>query len=197
MRQVGDIGRMVDEFSAFARMPKPMMERRDLREVVREAVFLQEVGSPDIRFKLDAPGGAGPGRDRSPPGRPGADQYREERHRGDRGAPAEQRAWAGDDHGSRSCSEDGNAVVEVEDNGKGLPREGPRAAARALYDDAREGDRARPRHRPEDHGGARRRASSCSTRDASRTADAGRWSVCPSRYDRSGGHRRAIRHCLA
>ena len=55
VRQVGDIRRMVDEFSAFARMPKPMMEKRDLREVVREAVFLQEVGSPGIRFKLDVP----------------------------------------------------------------------------------------------------------------------------------------------
>ena len=33
---------------------------------------------------------------------------------------------------------------------------GPRAAARALHDDAREGHRARSRHRAEDHGGARR-----------------------------------------
>jgi two-component system nitrogen regulation sensor histidine kinase NtrY len=55
VRQVGDIRRMVDEFSGFARMPKPIMERRDLREVVREAVFLQEVGSPNIRFQLDLP----------------------------------------------------------------------------------------------------------------------------------------------
>jgi two-component system nitrogen regulation sensor histidine kinase NtrY len=55
VRQVGDIRRMVDEFSGFARMPKPIMESRDLREVVREAVFLQEVGNPNIRFKLDLP----------------------------------------------------------------------------------------------------------------------------------------------
>lgn len=55
VRQVGDIRRMVDEFSAFARMPKAEMELRDLREVVREAVFLQEVGNPDIRFQLDNP----------------------------------------------------------------------------------------------------------------------------------------------
>jgi two-component system nitrogen regulation sensor histidine kinase NtrY len=55
VRQVGDIRRMVDEFSGFARMPKPVMERRDLKEVVREAVFLQEVGNPDIRFRLDLP----------------------------------------------------------------------------------------------------------------------------------------------
>jgi two-component system nitrogen regulation sensor histidine kinase NtrY len=55
VRQVGDIRRMVDEFSGFARMPKPVMERRDLNEVVREAVFLQEVGNPNIRFRLDLP----------------------------------------------------------------------------------------------------------------------------------------------
>lgn len=55
VRQVGDIRRMVDEFSGFARMPKPVMEDRDLKEVVREAVFLQEVGNPNIRFKLELP----------------------------------------------------------------------------------------------------------------------------------------------
>ena len=55
VRQVGDIRRMVDEFSGFARMPRPIMERRDLREVVREAVFLQEVGNPNIKFRLDLP----------------------------------------------------------------------------------------------------------------------------------------------
>jgi two-component system, NtrC family, nitrogen regulation sensor histidine kinase NtrY len=55
VRQVGDIRRMVDEFSGFARMPRPIMEDRDLREVVREAVFLQEVGSPNIRFNLELP----------------------------------------------------------------------------------------------------------------------------------------------
>jgi two-component system nitrogen regulation sensor histidine kinase NtrY len=55
VRQVGDIRRMVDEFSGFARMPKPVMEHRDLKEVVREAVFLQEVGNPNIRFKLELP----------------------------------------------------------------------------------------------------------------------------------------------
>jgi two-component system, NtrC family, nitrogen regulation sensor histidine kinase NtrY len=55
VRQVGDIRRMVDEFSGFARMPKPIMEDRDLNEVVREAVFLQEVAKPNIRFKLELP----------------------------------------------------------------------------------------------------------------------------------------------
>jgi len=55
VRQVGDIGRMVDEFSSFARMPKPTFEARNLSEAIREAVFLQEVSNPDIHFTVDLP----------------------------------------------------------------------------------------------------------------------------------------------
>jgi two-component system nitrogen regulation sensor histidine kinase NtrY len=55
IRQVSDIGRMVDEFSAFARMPKPQMEPHDVREIVREAVFLFQVSRPEIKFELDLP----------------------------------------------------------------------------------------------------------------------------------------------
>lgn len=53
IRQVGDIGRMVDEFSAFARMPKPDMKLLDLREALREASFLVEVSRSDIAFTRD------------------------------------------------------------------------------------------------------------------------------------------------
>jgi two-component system nitrogen regulation sensor histidine kinase NtrY len=53
IRQVGDIGRMVDEFSAFARMPKPEMTVMDLREPLREASFLIEVSRSDIAFERD------------------------------------------------------------------------------------------------------------------------------------------------
>jgi two-component system nitrogen regulation sensor histidine kinase NtrY len=55
IRQVSDIGRMVDEFSAFARMPKPVMKLHDIREIVREAVFLFQVSRPEIEFELDLP----------------------------------------------------------------------------------------------------------------------------------------------
>lgn len=51
IRQVEDIGRMVDEFSAFARMPKPEMKLLDLREPLREASFLVEVSRSDIAFE--------------------------------------------------------------------------------------------------------------------------------------------------
>lgn len=53
IRQVGGIGRMVDEFSAFARMPKPEMHELDLRDTLREASFLIEVSRNDIRFEHD------------------------------------------------------------------------------------------------------------------------------------------------
>jgi two-component system, NtrC family, nitrogen regulation sensor histidine kinase NtrY len=55
IRQVGDIGRMVDEFSSFARMPAAVMERDDITRVVREAVILQRVSSSDITFDVNLP----------------------------------------------------------------------------------------------------------------------------------------------
>ena len=53
VRQVDDIKRMVDEFSRFARMPKPVMTSEDVADTVRQVVFLQRVGSPDIDIELE------------------------------------------------------------------------------------------------------------------------------------------------
>tara|TARA_R110002110_G_scaffold85499_6_gene222415 strand:+ start:1200 stop:3563 length:2364 start_codon:yes stop_codon:yes gene_type:complete len=55
IRQVNDIGRMVDEFSSFARMPSASMKTLDIGEVLRQTVFLQRVGHPDIEYQLDLP----------------------------------------------------------------------------------------------------------------------------------------------
>jgi two-component system nitrogen regulation sensor histidine kinase NtrY len=55
VRQVGDIGRMVDEFSSFARMPTPVMRRENAQELLQQAVFLQRVGHPEISFDTTAP----------------------------------------------------------------------------------------------------------------------------------------------
>ena len=52
IRQVGDIGRMVDEFSSFARMPQPVMERHDLLELCRQSIFLQKTSFPGIEFSF-------------------------------------------------------------------------------------------------------------------------------------------------
>ena len=55
VRQVRDIGRMVDEFSAFARMPQPLIKPADISRVVREALILQTSARPDLRFEIDLP----------------------------------------------------------------------------------------------------------------------------------------------
>jgi two-component system nitrogen regulation sensor histidine kinase NtrY len=52
IRQVGDLRRMVDEFSSFARMPKPVFEEESLFDIARQALFLHEVAHPAIRFSL-------------------------------------------------------------------------------------------------------------------------------------------------
>ena len=53
VRQVDDIKRMVDEFSRFARMPKPVMEKEDVADAVRQVVFLQRVGNADIDIDVE------------------------------------------------------------------------------------------------------------------------------------------------
>ena len=53
VRQVDDIRRMVDEFSRFARMPKPVIEGEDVADTVRQAVFLMRVGNPDIDISAE------------------------------------------------------------------------------------------------------------------------------------------------
>jgi len=53
IRQVDDIKRMVDEFSKFARMPKPVIAAEDVADTVRQAVFLMRVGNTDIDIDID------------------------------------------------------------------------------------------------------------------------------------------------
>lgn len=55
IRHVGDIGRMVDEFSSFARMPQAVFEEHDIREIVREAVILFQMSRPEIEYIIDMP----------------------------------------------------------------------------------------------------------------------------------------------
>ncbi|SEM60493.1 two-component system, NtrC family, nitrogen regulation sensor histidine kinase NtrY [Sphingomonas gellani] len=53
IRQVGDLRRMVDEFSSFARMPKPVFKAEPVLDTVRQAMFLHEVAHPGVRFVID------------------------------------------------------------------------------------------------------------------------------------------------
>ncbi len=54
IRQVGDLRKMVDEFSSFARLPKPIFRAEDPVDLARQALFLQEVARPDITFVFAA-----------------------------------------------------------------------------------------------------------------------------------------------
>jgi len=57
IRQVADLRRMVDEFSNFARMPKPVFRDENVHDIARAALFLHEVAHPGISFSLDPPSG--------------------------------------------------------------------------------------------------------------------------------------------
>jgi two-component system nitrogen regulation sensor histidine kinase NtrY len=57
IRQVGDIGRMVDEFSAFARMPQATLRPENLSEICLQAVFLERNRHPEIAYSIQAPDG--------------------------------------------------------------------------------------------------------------------------------------------
>ncbi len=55
IRQVGDLRRMVDEFSNFARMPKPVFREENVHDIARTSLFLHEVAHPGISFSLEPP----------------------------------------------------------------------------------------------------------------------------------------------
>lgn len=55
IRQVADIGRMVDEFSSFARMPQPEIRVENISELCRQAVFLEQNRDDDICYEIDIP----------------------------------------------------------------------------------------------------------------------------------------------
>ncbi len=53
IRQVGDLRNIVDEFSSFARMPKPVLRQESLTDIVGHAIFLHEVAHPEIEFVFE------------------------------------------------------------------------------------------------------------------------------------------------
>lgn len=125
IRQVGDIGRMVDEFSSFARMPRPTVQPEDVKELCQQALFLQRSGNQDIRYAASLPEHAVPlSCDRRQVGQvltnilKNAAEAIEGREAGE-GQVLPQGEI------SLSLTEDGPVVrVVVEDNGRGLPKEG-------------------------------------------------------------------------
>jgi two-component system nitrogen regulation sensor histidine kinase NtrY len=122
IRQVGDIGRMVDEFSSFARMPRATLEPHDMAEVVCEALVLQRVAAGDIGFQVDVP----EGKIVFPFDRrlvtqaitnlvKNAREAIEQRLQSEPAPPGEIAVSL--------TQADGKVVIEVADNGSGLPKE--------------------------------------------------------------------------
>jgi two-component system, NtrC family, nitrogen regulation sensor histidine kinase NtrY len=124
IRQVTDIGRMVDEFSSFARMPAPQMAPEDLGELVRQAVFLQRVAFPDITISINGP--AAPLREICDRRLVTQALTNILKNAGEAIAARRELASNGPYQGKilvQIRTEDGATVIEVIDNGCGLPRE--------------------------------------------------------------------------
>ena len=120
VRQVDAIRQMVDEFSAFARMPAPKFAEQDAVELIRAAVFAQRVAAADIEITLEEPKG---------PVRVTADEHMMAQAltnvlKNATEAIAARRAGGGRAKGrlrARLVSDDAGVAFEVEDNGVGLP----------------------------------------------------------------------------
>ncbi|NNE22051.1 MAG: PAS domain-containing sensor histidine kinase, partial [Rhizobiales bacterium] len=122
IRQVGDIGRMVDEFSSFARMPSAVLETNNLATVVREAMILQKASLPEVEFTSEFP-----------EGRIEADFDRRLITQAvinlvkNALEAIEARQEAGDDNGAHIkvavSHHDDKVQIDIADNGIGLPKE--------------------------------------------------------------------------
>jgi two-component system nitrogen regulation sensor histidine kinase NtrY len=121
IRQVGDIGRMVDEFSSFARMPKPAFVTGNLAESIRESVFLISVAHPEISFSVDLPEGPLTGRFDARLMGQALTNVVKNATEAVGAVPADKRGQGKISVVART--EDSSIVVDVIDNGIGLPRE--------------------------------------------------------------------------
>ena len=124
VRQVGDLRRMVDEFSNFARMPKPVFREENVHDIARQALFLHEVAHPAITFTLDPPNGdfrmVGDRRQLAQAltnvVKNGVEAIESRRNRGEH-------SLAGDRVEVKLHRENGNLVIDVLDTGIGLPED--------------------------------------------------------------------------
>ncbi len=121
IRQVDDIRRMVDEFSSFARMPKPQPERDDIVDVLRQSLFMMRVSHPAISFTDNLPPGPMSARfDRRLIGQ-AVQNILKNATEGIAARPAG--AVNGTINLSLTQTGDGMLLIEVADNGIGFPKE--------------------------------------------------------------------------
>jgi len=131
IRQVGELRRMVDEFSSFARLPKPVFRRENAVELVRQSLFLQQVAYPEIDYELaiepsEASGSAGISCDRHQFGQAMTNVLKNAAEAIE--AKRRERADA-DDRGRIQVAvtlAEEHVAVTVTDNGIGLPQGGER-----------------------------------------------------------------------
>jgi two-component system nitrogen regulation sensor histidine kinase NtrY len=124
VRQVGDLRRMVDEFSNFARMPKPVFREENIHEIARQALFLHEVAHPAIHFELDPRTGHFPmvcdrrqlSQALTNIVKNGVEAIESRRNRGEH-------SLAGDRIELKVHQEDDQLVIDVLDTGIGLPED--------------------------------------------------------------------------
>ena len=124
VRQVGDLRRMVDEFSNFARMPKPVFREENVHDIARQALFLHEVAHPALTFVLDPPDGKFTmvcdrrqlGQALTNVVKNGVEAIEGRRNRGEH-------SFAGDRVELKLHEEDGHLVIDVLDTGIGLPED--------------------------------------------------------------------------
>lgn len=122
IRQVHDMRRMVDEFSSFARMPKPTFGVEDVRDILRQAMFLFEVAKPDIRFRITMPGEVEPlvcdrrllSQAMTNIVKNAVEAIEEKSKKSEEAATGEVRAELGD-------GPDGEIIIRIFDDGIGLP----------------------------------------------------------------------------
>ena len=155
IRHVGDIGRMVDEFSSFARMPAPVLQAResgrDRAPGGVPAAHRRIPRSPSRPASPTQPGAGSPAMRRLV-GQAlinivkNADRIDRGAHRRSGDEPA------GPHRASPVDRADGQVAVDVEDNGKGLPQQGRERLTEPYVTTRAKGTGLGSRHRQEDHG---------------------------------------------
>ncbi|MBL6946138.1 MAG: PAS domain-containing sensor histidine kinase [Rhodospirillales bacterium] len=127
VRQVEDIGRMVDDFSSFARMPQPSMKSENLVEICRQAIFLEKTRHSDVTFDVNLPDGNIALRcDGRQVGRALANILKnaaESVEGRDAGKGELEPGCVALTLREEKAAEGGRTIIEVTDNGIGLPRE--------------------------------------------------------------------------